>query len=1033
MSSRGGARAIPAAPEIITFYSYKGGTGRSMALANIAFILAGNGYRVLVIDWDLEAPGLHRYFHPFLKDKELNTSDGIIDFVVDYATNAVSTGELPDDWYVPFGNILRCAVSLDFRFPSAGVIDFVPAGRQGPDYAAKVNSFNWQHFYEQLDGGIFLEFSKKSMAGYHFVLIDSRTGVSDTSGICTVQMPEKLVVCFTPNSQSIEGAAAVAESAYHQRIKPDGTPGLRILPVLTRVERGEQERIQIAKDLARVRFDDLLGYMQPAARDEYWSRISVPHEPYYAFEEVLSVFAEKPDQAPSMLATMKLIGEYVTAAELKFPEIDEGVREAVMDRFARRMKRKVIRTLSAEAGGITDIGLSSDGTRAVSGHAKGTAVIWDVEPGRVRHTLPVQRTRKTGVAISADGRRVAVGARGFSVWDADSGEVLAEIGGIEDITAISLNADGALALCCSDDKVELWDLEKREHLRTFAGHRDWVRTVALSGDGRLALSGGDDKTAILWDVQTGEALSRLQAHKDWVRSVAISHEGRVALTGSDDGSAIVWDLAKGEPRHIWTRHNGPVAAVSLNGDGKRAISGGEDGRIFFWDVESGQPLRLLAGHAGAVTTLMLSAGGRRAMSGGVDGNVMLWDTEAGEPVETVEQPVTEAPKTPPPAEQPRDSRPAAARKQDLPPSPVSARPSPAGKITPRNLFFISYARADWDDYLEKFFRDLTAELRVFGTSYVPGFIDTPSSQPKEAWSDAVQQALDTSLALVAVYSPNYFASNHTGREFAAFRQDPSRLIAPIVWNPVPQVPPAAKQVQYVDTNFPGVYRREGLRYIMRLKRHGDAYSQVVHELAERLESFGRAHPQSLRPLPPLDEIESVFHSEEPVSRASIVGFDCLAPTRSESQENGLPTKAYGHSAWDWIPFGQRSARQICQATAKELALRYEEVALSEEEVRRLAPQKSPIIVLLDPDALWVPRLRTLLDALVALSTDDFAFVTTSKLSGFWPSISIGSDEEGLSAAITRAITEIRLRMIARGNVEPSTGPLPQLLPRESKH
>jgi MinD-like ATPase involved in chromosome partitioning or flagellar assembly len=59
---------------IITFYSYKGGTGRTMALANAAWVLASNGKRVLMIDWDLEAPGLHRYFHPFLTDKRLATT-----------------------------------------------------------------------------------------------------------------------------------------------------------------------------------------------------------------------------------------------------------------------------------------------------------------------------------------------------------------------------------------------------------------------------------------------------------------------------------------------------------------------------------------------------------------------------------------------------------------------------------------------------------------------------------------------------------------------------------------------------------------------------------------------------------------------------------------------------------------------------------------------------------------------------------------------------------------------------------------------
>ena len=90
---------------IITFYSYKGGTGRSMALANVAWILASAGKRVLTIDWDLEAPGLHRYFQPFLTDKELRgqESQGIIDMVMDFAVQAatpVKEGDQRDDtWY----------------------------------------------------------------------------------------------------------------------------------------------------------------------------------------------------------------------------------------------------------------------------------------------------------------------------------------------------------------------------------------------------------------------------------------------------------------------------------------------------------------------------------------------------------------------------------------------------------------------------------------------------------------------------------------------------------------------------------------------------------------------------------------------------------------------------------------------------------------------------------------------------------------------------------------------------------------------
>src|SRR3954462_14549608 len=87
---------------IITFFSYKGGTGRSMALANVAWLLASAGNRVLVIDWDLEAPGLHRYFEPFLDDKSLEDSTGIIDFVLEFATAAVSNqgAARSADWYL---------------------------------------------------------------------------------------------------------------------------------------------------------------------------------------------------------------------------------------------------------------------------------------------------------------------------------------------------------------------------------------------------------------------------------------------------------------------------------------------------------------------------------------------------------------------------------------------------------------------------------------------------------------------------------------------------------------------------------------------------------------------------------------------------------------------------------------------------------------------------------------------------------------------------------------------------------------------
>src|ERR1700739_3100573 len=124
----------PKRGEIVTFYSYKGGQGRSIMLANVAWILASNGKRVLALDWDLEAPGLHHYFRPYLIDPDLSTSNGIVDMIIDFATAAVTppaeSEDLPEAWYLGHADILRYAMSLDWEFPDGGTLDFVPAGRE---------------------------------------------------------------------------------------------------------------------------------------------------------------------------------------------------------------------------------------------------------------------------------------------------------------------------------------------------------------------------------------------------------------------------------------------------------------------------------------------------------------------------------------------------------------------------------------------------------------------------------------------------------------------------------------------------------------------------------------------------------------------------------------------------------------------------------------------------------------------------------------------------------------------------------------
>lgn len=352
----------PSAPlgRIITFYSYKGGTGRSMALANVAWLLALNGYRVLVIDWDLEAPGVHRYFHPFLDDKELQSTEGLIDMVESLAAQAAASSEPLNTDQVDIINYVEplewprnSAYQITWKQfgPRAG-IDLMPAGRQGPTYSRKLSAFNWIDFYERLGGRRLLDAAKHQMRTiYDYVLIDSRTGVSDTSGICTIEMPDTLVLCFTLNDQSIRGAARVAESVRERRPPAmsgapasPGTPGtsagpLRIFPVPTRVEMtSERDKREAALDVAQKTFAPCLNHLPLDAHGRYWGAVQMAYFPYYAFEEIPAVFADKPDELLSLSTTIKQLTRAITD-----PPVGEMPALAADAESAEKLRKEIVR------------------------------------------------------------------------------------------------------------------------------------------------------------------------------------------------------------------------------------------------------------------------------------------------------------------------------------------------------------------------------------------------------------------------------------------------------------------------------------------------------------------------------------------------------------------------------------------------------------------------------------------------------------------------------------------------------------------
>ncbi|MEW1628197.1 FxSxx-COOH system tetratricopeptide repeat protein [Streptomyces sp. NPDC089173] len=324
---------------IVTFYSYKGGTGRTMALANTAWILAANGKRVLAVDWDLEAPGLHRFFHPFLDPATLGATTGVIDLITEYAWAATSPAQRAEDWHRDYARIQPHAVSLTpealgWEFPQGGTLDFVSAGRQNREYSATVSTFDWDNFYDRLGGGHFFDALREDMkANYDYVLIDSRTGLSDIADICTVHLPDALVDCFTLSDQSIDGAASVARQIAERYT---GRP-IAIFPVPMRIDEGEKEKADAGRALARLKFDRLPRDLSGDELTAYWGAVEIPYRPYYAYEETLATFGDEAGLTNSLLSAFERLTAVITDREItSMPPVGEEVRLRIRDAFTRR-------------------------------------------------------------------------------------------------------------------------------------------------------------------------------------------------------------------------------------------------------------------------------------------------------------------------------------------------------------------------------------------------------------------------------------------------------------------------------------------------------------------------------------------------------------------------------------------------------------------------------------------------------------------------------------------------------------------------
>lgn len=306
---------------VCTFYSYKGGVGRSMALANVAALLARLGQKVLVIDWDLEAPGIEQYFGPHYRTSRKSTK-GLVDLVGSYATAE------PLNWRTC---ILKATVMTAIVASSTAAanaqIDIIHAGLDDPGYSGRMRALNWDTLFDKGFGRALETMRTEWITEYDYVFIDSRTGITDIGGICTILLPDYLISLFTTNEQSILGVKdAMTRASAAQENLPLDRQRMIVIPIAARDEssteykRAAEWRKRFALELSKF-YDEWIHKDETA--ETVLDYLKIPYVAYWSFGEQLPVLEEDATNPKTLAYSYTLIARLIHS-RLNWSEVREG-------------------------------------------------------------------------------------------------------------------------------------------------------------------------------------------------------------------------------------------------------------------------------------------------------------------------------------------------------------------------------------------------------------------------------------------------------------------------------------------------------------------------------------------------------------------------------------------------------------------------------------------------------------------------------------------------------------------------------------
>ena len=221
--------------------------------------------------------------------------------------------------------------------------------------------------------------------------------------------------------------------------------------------------------------------------------------------------------------------------------------------------------------------------------------------------------------------------------DAPGGALLRTLEGHSGgVTAVAVTPDGRRAVSASSDHMlKVWDLDTGRAQRTLEGHSDVVRDVVVTPDGKQAVSASSD-TLKVWDLDSGRALCTLEGQSRVALRVALTPDGKWAVSAYGDNTLNVWDLTTGRQLRTMEGHSSYVRCVAVTPDGKRAVSASDDKTLKVWDLKTGRVLYTLEEHSDSVAGVAVTPDGKRAVSASDDKTLKVWALDTGSALCTLE-------------------------------------------------------------------------------------------------------------------------------------------------------------------------------------------------------------------------------------------------------------------------------------------------------------------------------------------------------------------------------------------------------------